>query len=134
MAIENIFIGSSIRTIFAQHTYLLLMERIWVNHKMILAKHWKSDEASINKITLVKGYGELKKAVLDVRKAIENEIGTDCFEEKGNNRNKFYRYIGKNDDPLAEMINSKVKYDIQHYVKFCQESADFFPYSWLEYY
>ena len=74
MAIENIFIGTSIRTIFAQHTYLLLMKRIWVNHRMIMAKYSKCDETSISKITLGKGYGELKKAVSNVKRAIENEI------------------------------------------------------------
>ena len=106
MTIENIFIGNSIRTIFAQYAYFLLMERIWVNHRMIMAKYWKCDEKSIIKITSCKGYGELKKAVLDV----------------------------KNNIPLAEMINRKIKYDIQHHVKFCQDSADFFPYSWLEHF
>lgn len=134
MTIENIFVGNSIRTIFAQHAYFLLMERIWVNHRMIMAKYWKCDEKSISKIASCKGYGELKKAVLDVKRAIEEEIGADCFEEEGNNRNKRFRYIGKNDSPLAEMINSKIKYDIQHYVKFCQDSSDFFPYSWLEHF
>ena len=45
------------------------------------------------------GYGELKKIVSIVKKAIREKLGVrnkyvdDCFEEDGNNKNRRYRYI-----------------------------------------
>ena len=80
------------------------------------------------------GYGELKKAFPAVRKSIQEKLGTECFEEEGNNRNKRFRYIGNDDDPLADMRNAKVINDLRQYWRFCQDSAGFFPSSWLEYF
>lgn len=83
------------------------------------------------------GYGELKKVVGTLKKAIADKLEKDvgeCFEEEGNNRNKRFRYVGKDDDPLADMRNAKVINNLRQYWKFCQDSAGFFPKSWLEYF
>ena len=79
-------------------------------------------------------YGELKKAFRDIRIIINEKLGYDCIIEEGNNRNKRFRYIGKDNDPLADLRNAKVISNLRHYWKFCQDSAGFFPTSWLEYY
>lgn len=79
-------------------------------------------------------YGELKKAFPAVRKSIQEKLDTECFEEEGNNRNKRFRYIGSDDDPLADMRNARVINDLKQYWRFCQDSAGFFPSSWLEYF
>jgi predicted DNA-binding transcriptional regulator YafY len=52
----------------------------------------------------------------------------------GNNKNKRFRYIGKDNDPLADMRNAKVINNLRQYWNFCQDSAGFFPKSWLEYF
>lgn len=80
------------------------------------------------------GYGELKKIVGTLKKAILERVEGECFEEEGNNRNKRFRYIGKDNDPLADMRNAKVINNLRQYWKFCQDSAGFFPKSWLEYF
>lgn len=68
------------------------------------------------------------------KKAVSEKVGNDCFEEDGNNRNKRFRYIGKDNDPLADMRNAKAINNLRQYWKFCQDSAGFFPKSWLEYF
>ena len=73
-------------------------------------------------------------AELRVKKSICEIVGNDCFEEEGNNRNKRFRYVGKDNDPLAAMRNAKAINNLRQYWKFCQDSAGFFPKSWLEYY
>ena len=79
-------------------------------------------------------YGELKKAFPTVCKAIKEVVGDQCIETRGNKKNKSFRYIGENDDPLSEMINAKFINDLKQYWQFCQDSAGFFPKSWLEHF
>ena len=71
-------------------------------------------------------YGELKKAFRDVRNAIKLKIGDDCIEEQGNNRTKKYRYIGADDDPLADLRNANAINDLKQYWEFYQDSAGFY--------
>lgn len=83
------------------------------------------------------GYGELKKVVSTIKKVIAEKLekeADECFEEDCNNRNKRFRYVGKDDDPLAEMRNAKVINNLCQYWKFCQDSAGFFTQSWLKYF
>lgn len=133
---RNIFDGDSFYAQFAQATYRRLMSRLWVSYADIIVDHFNLssiDELSCN-ISNCDNYGELKKAFRDVRKAINDKIGSKCIEEDGNNRNKRFRYIGKDEDPLADMRNAKVINDLKQYWQFCQDSAGFFPTSWLEYF
>ena len=65
---------------------------------------------------------------------LRNLIGKENIETKGNNRDKCFRYIGKQDDPLADMRQAKAINDIRRYYEFCQDSAGFFPTSWLDYF
>ena len=112
------------------------MSRLWVTYADIMADHLglKSPNDLSCNISKSDNYGELKKAFRDTRMAIKEKVGQDCFEEEGNNRNKRFRYIGSDNDPLAEMRNAKVISDLKQYWQFCQNSAGFFPSSWLEYF
>lgn len=65
---------------------------------------------------------------------IKKTLGQNNFEEDGNNRNKRIRYIGEDDDPLADMRNAKIISNLKQYWQFCQDSAGFFPSAWLEYF
>lgn len=130
---DNIFDGDSDYAGFARASYKKLMSRKWITYTdvMIEAKYGKELDCSIS---CCNSYGELKKAFPAVRKAINQKVGYDCIEMEGNNRNRRFRYIGKDDNPLIEMLNQKIIRDINEYWNFCQDSAGFFPTSWLEYF
>ena len=136
MSRHNLFDGESYHAMFAQVTYKWFTSRKWVTYADIMADYLglkSSKELSCN-VSNCENYGELKKAFRNVWYAIIEKVGEGCFEERGNNRNKQFRYIGKDNDPLAEMRNAKVINNLRQYGKFCQDSAGFFPKSWLEYF
>lgn len=133
---KNLFDGDSYHAMFVQVTYRWLMSRKWFNYADIMADYLglKSSKELKYNVSNCDNYGELKKAFRDIRNAIIEKAGDGCFEEEGNNRNKRFRYIGTDNDPLADMRNAKVVNNLQQYWKFCQDSAGFFPKSWLEYF
>ena len=133
---HNLFDGDSHYTLFAIATYKWLMSRKWITYADIMAEYLglKSSKELPCNVSNCDNYGELKKAFRDVRKAIVEKVGGDCFEEEGNNRNKRFRYIGKDNDPLSDMRNAKVINNLRQYWQFCQDSAGFFPKSWVEYF
>lgn len=132
---KNLFTGESYKAEFAMIIYRRLMSRRWVTYAIIMADRLgcSIDDLTAN-LSNCDGYGELKKTVGIIKKAISDKVGNDCFEEEGNNRNKRFRYIGKDNDPLADMRNAKAINNLRQYWKFCQDSAGFFPKSWLEYF
>ena len=136
MSRQNLFDGESYHAMFAQVTYKRLMSRKWVTYADIMADYLglKSSKELTCNVSNCDNYGELKKAFRDIRNAIIEKVGDGCFEDEGNNRNKRFRYIGMENDPLADMRNAKVINNLRQYWKFCQDSAGFFPKSWLEYF
>lgn len=136
MSRNNLFDGESYYAMFAQVTYKRFISHKWVTYADIMAEHlgYKSSKDLTCNVSNCDNYGELKKAFRDVRSAIIEKVGEECFEEDGNNRNKRFRYIGKDNAPLADMKNAKVINNLRQYWKFCQDSAGFFPKSWLEYF
>lgn len=136
MTRRNFFDGESYHAMFSQVTYKWLMSRKWVTYADIMADYLglKSSKELTYNVSNCDNYGELKKAFRDIRNAIIEQVGEDCFEEDGNNRNKRFRYVGKDNDPLSDMRNAKVINNLRQYWKFCQDSAGFFPKSWLEYF
>ena len=133
---NNLFDGESYHAMFAQITYKWFVSRKWVTYADIMADYLglkSAKELSYN-VSNCDNYGELKKAFRDVSKAIVEKVGEGCFEIDGNNRNKRFRYVGKDNDPLADMRNAKVINNLRQYWKFCQDSAGFFPKSWLEFF
>ncbi len=136
MAKGLLFDGSGARPLFAKYVYRRLMSRDWITYADVMADYLMLDTSDMlpNHISNCTDYGELRKAFRDIYKAITEEVGEGCIEEQGNNRNKSFRYIGDNDNPLAAMINARVVKDLKKYWEFCQDSAGFFPEVWLEYY
>ena len=132
---KNLFDGESYKAEFAIITYRWMISHRWITYANIMADRLGCfiDELPVN-LSNCDGYGELKKTVGIVKKAICEKVGDGCFEEEGNNRNKRFRYIGTDNDPLADMRNAKVINNLRQYWKFCQDSAGFFPKSWLEYF
>ena len=96
---KNLFDGESYKAEFALITYRWLMSHRWVTYADIMAERLgiPTKELPTN-LSNCDGYGELKKIVSTLKKAILEKVGENCFEEEGNNRNKHFRYIGKDDD------------------------------------
>lgn len=131
MARNNIFDGHGSRASFALATYERLMSREWVTYADVMSDCWRNDSLPVS---YCPGYGELKKAFPAVCHAIELKEGVGCIEIEGNNKAKKFRYIGKDDDPLVDMLNEKTVNDTKKFLQFCQVAAGFFPMSWLEYF
>lgn len=131
-----LFDGDGARPQFATYTYKRLMSREWISYADVMADYMQleSKDSLPNNVSNCDDYGELRKAFRDVYRAIIEEVGEGCIEEQGNNRNKIFRYVGTNDNPLSAMINARVVKDLKKYWEFCQDSAGFFPEVWLEYY
>lgn len=133
---DNIFEGDSLYTIFAIKVYKRFVDRHWFTYADVMCDFMsvgspKELDTSVSKCS---GYSELKKAFPDVLKLIQDSAGRDSVEEEGNNRSKRFRYVGKADDPLRDLANAKAISDLRQYCQFCQDSAGFFPESWLEYF
>ena len=133
---NNLFDGESYYAMFAQVTYKWLISRKWFTYADIMADYLglKSANELTCSISKCDNYGELRKALPDVLKAIENKVGKGGIEVKGNNGGRSYRYVGEDADPLADMRNAKTINDLRRYWQFCQDSSGFFPISWLEYF
>ena len=133
---QNLFDGDSYKAQFAIIIYRRLIGRRWVTYADIMAEYLRLDSPNDLPYNLsnCEGYGELKKIFGTLKQAITDKIGDGCIETEGNNRGRRFRYIGSDDDPLADMRNAKVINDLRQYWKFCQDSAGFFPKSWLEYF
>lgn len=133
---KNLFDGDSYYALFAQVTYKWLISRKWVTYADIMADYMHLNSASELpcNVSNCDNYGELKKAFGDVKRLINEKSASESIEEHGNNRCKHFRYIGEDNDPLADLRNAKIVNDLKQYWRFCQDSAGFFPASWLEFF
>lgn len=136
---KNLFDGDSYYPMFARVTYKRFMNREWVTQSDVMAEFlgYNSVAEFTCPISKCDHKSELKKAFADIKGEIIKRLGSDCFQEKEDKydkRIKQYRYVGKDDDPLADLRNAKVISDLRQYWQFCQDSAGFFPISWLDYF
>lgn len=132
---DNLFFGTSEYATLAGLTYEKLLSRKWITYTdVMLASMSKSEREDFVSISKSETYGELRKAFPDVCRAIKEKCGEDCIVVDGNNRSRRFRYVGNDNDPLSEMRNAKVVNNLKQYWQFCQDSAGFFPTSWLEHF
>lgn len=133
MATKNIFAGSGVRKEFVNLIYKELMKRKFVAYADILASYYGKPTEYYDKISCnsEKGYGELKKAFPEVLRALKSHDST-CIEDNGKTgKGKAYRYVGKDEDPLAEERKAVVQKSLEDYVAFCKASAGIMPTSWF---
>lgn len=132
MATKNLFFGTGYKTQFALKVYKLLITRRWITYSDVMIEF---DSKALDKTNISNSdhIGELKKAFPEVCAAIKERQGDDCIKVEGSKQNKRFQYVGLDDDPLADMLNAKVINNLRQYWRFCQDSAGFFPVSWLEY-
>ena len=129
---QNIFDGIGTKARFTSIIYEKFKSREWVTYADVYAEKYPGKKA--NKLSGEAEYGEMKKAFMDLRNLINEKVGKDSFESGGNNRNWKIRYIGNDPDPLGDLKNAVAVRNLQKYWDFCQDSAGFFPKSWLEHF
>ena len=133
MPIKNIFAGGSVRATFVSIIYEELKKREFVSYADVLSKFLDNNTIDFNKqiLNTGKGYNQLKKAFPEVIQALET-VCPGCIEDNGKKgKGKAFKYIGDNDDPLAEDQKAVVQKSVEDYVSFCKASAGILPASWF---
>ena len=128
--------GFGTRSVFVNLIYMELMKREYVSYADILAIYCHRPKGYYEKRACNRepGYGELKKAFPDVIKALE-KVSLGCIIDNGKNgKGKAYKYIGRDDDPLAEERKAIEQKRVEDYVAFCKASAGILPASWFSAY
>lgn len=141
---ENPFDGKGVYTDMAIICYDLLMKGEPVSMSDVMRiyqdlfrkRNGKDPDVTIDKNGISKcyGYGELKKAFLEIRKFLKTVCGADSIMGLGNKRSRKYQYTGEDKDPLREFKTLKAITDLSQYARFCADSAGFFPTAWLDYF
>lgn len=136
MARQNPFDGESDRAILAQKSYKRLISREWFELADIMADYYSlsSKEELPCNLSNCDHYQDLKDGFRDVRLYIEKLEGKEAIVKEGSTRAVRFKYVGKDDDPLASLWNAKAIKSLEKYWQFCQDSTGFFPSSWLEYF
>lgn len=133
MVNKNIFVGYGLKAQFVNLIYQELMKRDFVSNIDILCiYHKRPQEYYIShSYNSEIGYGELKKAFLDIRSALRS-IDPKCIIDNGKNgKGKAYKYVGRDNDPLAEERKAVVQKSVEDYVEFCKNTAGILPPSWF---
>lgn len=139
MTHKNPFDGNSYYAQFARITYKRLMSRLWVTYADVMAEYHQlgPDQKLPYSVSKCVGYQDLKKVFADITDLIVQKLGDGSLEKASaddDKRQTKYRYVGHDDDPLADLRNAKVIDDLKKYWQFCQDSEGFFPMSWLDYF
>ena len=133
MPTKNIFAGGSVRATFVSIIYEELKKREFVSYADVLSKFLDNNTIDFNKqiLNTGKGYNQLKKAFPEVIQALET-VCPGCIVDNGKKgKGKAFKYIGDNDDPLAEDQKAVVQKSVEDYVAFCKASAGILPASWF---
>ena len=133
MLTKSIFAGFGARSRFVKLIYTELMKREFVGYADIMGLYHNrpKDYYKAKALCNETGFGELRKAFPDVLKALMKAC-PGCIEDNGKNgKGKAYRYIGKDDDPLAAERQAVAQKSIEDYVAFCKASAGILPPSWF---
>ena len=137
---KNMFDGDSYHAQYAIKVYKQLMTRKTVTYESVIKEYLGDKYDPKLSPSKEKGYGQLKKAFLKVRNAIKEVAGEDSIVMSGRNRCKdaggrrSYKYVGKDQDPLKDMVNARAITDLTEYWTFCQDSEGFLPEEWLEHF
>jgi len=133
MSNNNIFGGYGSKAQFVQLIYQELMKREFVSLADILCIYYgrTPDYYTHHTYNSEIGYGELKKAFPEVIKALNEKCPGSVVDNGKVGKGKAFKYIGENDDPLAEERKAIVQKSIEDYVVFCKNSAGILPPSWF---
>ena len=130
---NNIFVGVGLRAQFVVLIYNELMKREFVSFADILCIYYGREPDYYERINYSSetGYGELKKAFLDVRSALEKK-SPNCIVSNGKGgKGKAFKYVGESNDPLSAERKAIVQKSVEDYATFCKASAGILPASWF---
>ena len=130
---NNIFGGQSTRALFAHYVYEELRKREFVSLVDVLCIYYKRDKSyyDLHTYSSDKAYIQLKKAFPEVIKALE-KVDPGCVKDNGKTgKGKAFKYVGKDDDPLAAERKAVVQKSVEDYVEFCKASSGIMPASWF---
>ena len=133
MSSKNIFGGQSARALFAHYVYEELRKREFVTLVDVLCIYNKRDKSyyDLHTYSSDKAYIQLKKAFPEVVKALE-QVEPGCVIDNGKTgKGKAFKYVGKDDDPLAAEKKAVVQKSVEDYVEFCKASVGIMPTSWF---
>ena len=133
---KNIFAGTGKKAVFVNLIYKELMKRNYVANVDILCLYFRRERSYYDNHTYSgdKIYIQLKKAFCEVREALE-AVCPGCIEDNGKTgKDKACRYIGENDNPLAEERQAIEQKRVEDYVEFCKASVGILPNSWFSSY
>lgn len=136
MTTKNVFAGSGVKTTFVNILYEELMKREFVTLADVMCIKRRKPKGFYDnnpKATLSKEtyYGDLKKASSELIKVLES-VCPGCIKDNGKTgKGKAFRYVGKDDDPLAAEKKAIVQKSVEDYVEFCKASAGIIPASWF---
>lgn len=133
---KNIFAGSGTKSKFVNLIYFELMKREYVSYADIIALYCGRPRGfyETKACNREPGYGELKKAFPEVLRALEIASPKCIIDNGKNGKGKAYKYIGENDDPLADERKAVEQKRVEDYVAFCKASAGILPTSWFSAY
>ena len=136
---KNIFAGIGVKTTFVNILYEQLMKREFVTLADVMCikrRYPKGFYDNNPKATLSREmfYGDLKKASSELTNELKS-VCPGCIEENGKRgKGKAFRYVGKDDDPLAAERQAIEQKRLEDYVAFCKASAGILPSSWFSSY
>lgn len=133
MPSKNIFGGQSARALFAHYVYEELRKREFVSLVDVLCIYYKREKSyyDLHTYSSDNAYKQLKKAFPEVIRALE-QVNPGCVINNGKTgKGKAFKYIGKDDDPLAAERKAVVQKSVEDYVEFCKASAGIMPASWF---
>lgn len=133
MPSKNIFGGQSARALFAHYVYEELRKREFVTLVDVLCIYYKRDKSyyDLHTYSSDKAYIQLKKAFPEVVKALE-QVEPGCVIDNGKTgKGKAFKYVGKDNDPLAAEKKAVVQKSVEDYVEFCKASVGIMPAGWF---
>ena len=126
----NLFLPSkSYVSVFIEHIYSRLMTREFVSYLDVFTEVFERDHK--RSISSDRHYKDLQKAFPMVIKELEARV-PGCIIDNGKRKGRAYKYIGKDDDPLAEDRLYSRRQTIDDYVRFCKSSTGFLPVGWFD--
>ena len=133
MSSMNIFGGFGLKAKFIHVIYQELMKREFVSLADILCICYgrTQDYYIQHTYNSENGYGELKKAFPEVIKALNEKYPGCVINNDKIGKGKAFKYVGEDDDPLADERKAIVQKSVEDYVIFCRNTAGILPPSWF---
>lgn len=140
---ENIYLGDEVTVKCKTSFYDLLMSGKEVTPSMILAHIMHEDLDTYDGLNLdedlpqaVKKYRVKQKQIMKpMVDLLKRHVGNNEIEKKSIGGHHYaYIYHAADKDPLRYMRLTAIEKNLDDYFQFCQDSAGFFPMSWMEHF